>query len=161
MTRYGDRHAAESTSGIMSVMPTVSLSELQGAVEWVSNDDWDSEAYVCRLTGRLVWVPGKPGILDEEDEIPDDIDDVAKYIPVPHPHDLDLGTRLVFSFAAEHLADQYDEVREIFHSKGAYRRFKALLEHRGVLENWYAYSDERTLNALQEWCKSERLTFEE
>ena len=95
--------AAESTSGIISVMPTVSLSELQGAVEWVSNDDWDSEAYVCRLTGRLIWVSGEPGILDEEDEIPDDIDDVAKYVPVPHPRDLDLGTRLAFGFSAEHL----------------------------------------------------------
>ena len=153
--------AEESTSGIISVMPIVSLSELQGAVEWVSNDDWDGEAYVCRLTGRVVWVSGEPGILDEEDEIPDDIDDVAKFVPVPHPHDLDLGTRLAFDFSAEHLADQYDEVRNIFRSKGAYGKFKAILEHRGVLENWYAYSDERTLSALEEWCRSERLTFEQ
>lgn len=151
----------DTASGIISVMPTVSLSELQGAVEWVSSEDWDSEAYVCRLTGRIIWASREPGILDEEDEIPDDIDDVKKYVPVPHPHDLDLGTRLAFDFSAEHLADQYDEVRNVFRSKGAYGRFKALLEHRGVLENWYAYSDERTLSALEEWCKSEHLTFEQ
>lgn len=141
-------------------MPTVNLSELQGAVEWVSNDDWDSEAYVCRLTGRIYLASGEPDILDEEDEVPNDIDDVGKYVPVPHERDLDLGTRLVFDFAAEHLADQYDEVRNIFRSKGAYGRFKALLERQGALENWYGYSDERTLSALEEWCKSERLTFE-
>lgn len=141
-------------------MPTVSLSDLQGAVEWVSSDDWDSEAFVCRRTGRIYWVSGEPGILDEEDEIPNDIDDVRKYVPVPHQRDLNLDTKLVFDFAAEHLAEQYDDVRTIFRSKGAYGRFKALLEHQGALENWYAYSDERTLSALEEWCQSERLAFE-
>jgi len=151
----------ESMSGTIWDMPTVSLSELQGAVEWVSNDDWDSEAYVCRLTGRIYWASREPGIVDEEDEIPDDIDDIEKYVAVPHQRDLDLGTKLVFDFAAEHLAQHYDDVRNIFRSKGAYGRFKALLERQGVLENWYAYSDARTLSALEEWCKSERLAFEQ
>lgn len=81
-------------------------------------------------------------------------------MPVPHQRDLNLDTKLVFDFAAEHLAEQYDDVRTIFRSKGAYGRFKALLEHQGALENWYAYSDERTLSALEEWCQSERLAFE-
>ena len=150
----------EPTSGIIWVMPTVSLSELQGALEWVSNDDCDSEAYVCRQTGCIYWCSGEPGILDEQDEIPDDIDDVGKYAPVPHQRDLDLGTRLVFDFAAEHLAEQFDDVRNIFRGKGAYGRFKGLLERRGALETWYAYSDERTFSALEEWCESERLAIE-
>jgi hypothetical protein len=141
-------------------MPTVSLSELQGALGWVSDDDWDSEAYVCRQTGKIYWTSEEPGVLDEEEEIPDDIDDIGKYVPVPDQHDLDLGTRLVFDFAAEHLAEQYGDVRNIFRSKGAYGRFKALLERQGALENWYAYSDERTLSALEVWCESERLAFE-
>ncbi len=51
-------------------MPTVSLDELQGAVDWVSNNTLNDEAYVCRQTGKVYWISGESGVLDEEDEIP-------------------------------------------------------------------------------------------
>ena len=115
-------------------MPTVSLIELQGAVDWVSDNISDNEAYVCRQTGRIFWISGDAGILDEEDEVPDDIQEFGKHAPVPDKHYLDVGTKLVFDFAAQYLAEQYDDVRSIFRRRGAYRRFKDLLQRRGALE---------------------------
>ena len=49
--------------------------------------------------------------------------------------ELDLGKPLVLDFAREFLPDDYDEVRHIFSRRGAYRRYKNLLERRGALEN--------------------------
>lgn len=136
-------------------MPDVYLSDLQGAMEWASDDMSESEAYVCRQTGKIYWVSGEPGLLDFEEEIPGDIDDIEKYVPVPDKRDLDLGTRLVFDFAERRLDDQYEAVRSMFRRRGGYGRFREMLEQQGCLDAWYAFSEERTLCALEEWCKSE------
>jgi hypothetical protein len=141
-------------------MPTVSLDELQGAVDWVSSSGMDDEAYVCRQTGKIYWLSGEAGVLDEEDEIRNDVDDVAKYALVPDRQELDLASGLVFRFAAQFLAEQYDEVRNTFRHKGAYGRFKEILHRQDSLEKWYAFSEEKTIKALECWCESEGLGIE-
>ena len=140
-------------------MPTVSLDQLQNAMEWVSSDFMDNEAYICRQTGKIYWVAGDPGMIDEEEEeeVPEDIHDADKYIAVPDKHYLDLGKQLAIDFTSQYLAERYDGVRDIFRAKGAYRRFKDILERKGLLEEWYRYSDERAAKALAEWCELEGL----
>ncbi len=141
-------------------MPTVSLDELKNAMEWESSDFMDNEAYICRQTGQIYWVAGDPGVIDEEEEVPEDIHDADKYIPVPDKRYLDLGNQLAFDFTSQYLAERYDDVRGMFRRKGAYRRFKDVLERNGLLEEWYRYSDERAAKALAEWCESEGLSVE-
>ena len=140
-------------------MPTVSLDQLQGAVEWVSGDIFDNEAYICRQTGRIYWIGGDSGMIDEE-AVPEDVHDNDKYLPVPDKRDLDLGKQLAFDFASEYLAQYYDDVRDMFRRKGAYRRFKALLEQKELIEKWYRYSDEHEAKALAKWCATKGVTLE-
>ncbi len=64
-------------------MTTVSLDDLDSAMEWVSTDFLDNEAYVCRDSGKIYWISGEHVVLDEEEEIPDDIEDTDKYVPYP------------------------------------------------------------------------------
>jgi hypothetical protein len=138
-------------------MTTVILNDLESAMDWVSTDYVENLAYVCRTSGKIYWISGEPGVLDEEDEIPDDIDDPDKYVPVPDKRDLDLGSRLVFDFTMQYLPQHYDEVRDMFRRKGAYGRFKGLLERHDKMQTWYSFSEERTSEALEAWCKEERL----
>jgi len=142
------------------VMTTVRLDQLLDALEWVSSEMLDNAAFVCRETGTIYWSSGETGVLDEEDDLPGDIDDTEQYVPVPGKSDLDLGNRLVFKFASRYLADQYDEVRDIFRRKGAYRRFKALLMRLKLLDQWHAFSDDRTISALEFWCETEGFAIE-
>lgn len=151
---------SESTEDTITLMPSVCVSDLQGALEWVSDALSDCEAYVCRQTGKVFWVSDEPGLLDVEYEVPGDIDDIEKYAPVPDKRDLDLGSTLVFDFAARYLDEQYEAIRSMFRHKGAYGRFKGLLEQRDSLGDWYAFSEERTLRALEEWCEAEGFTAE-
>ena len=137
-------------------MPIVSRDELENTLEWVTSDVLDNEAYICRKTGKIHWISGDPGAVDDE-EIPEDIHDSGKYLPVPDKHDLDLGNRLVFDFASQYLPQRYDDVRDMFRRKGAYRRFRSLLERQALLEEWYRYSDEREAKALAKWCEAEGL----
>lgn len=138
-------------------MPPVSLDQLQNAMEWASSDFLDNEAYICRQTGRIYLIAGDPGMIDEE-EIPEDIHDGGKYLPVPDKRGLDLGDQLVFDFTSQYLAQHYDDVRDMFRRRGAYGRFKDFLERKDMLEKWYAYSDEQAVKALEEWCEVEDLS---
>ena len=136
-------------------MLSVNLEELKGAVVWVSSDSLMNEAYICRETGHIYWVPDDVEMGDEWEDAPDDIQDTEKYALVPDNHYLDLGNKLAFDFAAQYLADRYDDVRTMFRRKGAFSKFKALLYQQDLLEDWYAFSEEQSHKVLEDWCESE------
>jgi Uncharacterised protein family (UPF0158) len=133
----------------------VAWSQILEAFEFVSmSAEFGNAAWVCRETGAV----HMHSDWDEELEaLPEDIDDAQKYVALPTPRDLDLGRRLVMSFAAERLGDRYDDIAAIFSRKGAYRRFKDFLIRVGALEDWYAYEAEAKENALREWCAENRI----
>lgn len=142
-------------------MPTVKADDLVSAMQWISDTMSDNEAYVCRETGKIYWVPSEEGLFGEpEEDVPDDIHDRSKYLAVPGKYDLDLGNQLAYDFTTEFLPEHYDHVRDIFRRKGAYGRFKAFLDGKGLLEKWYDYSDRKEVDALLEWGESNGIEVE-
>jgi len=129
----------------------IGLSELVDAFEFVSVSDLgEYQAYICKRTGRIIFV--SEGLdLEEDIEFPAD-PEMADYQAVPHRRDLDLGKRLALSFVAEQLPGSFDKAREIFSRKGAYSRFKQLLQATATLDKWYAFEARATEAALAEWC---------
>src|ERR1700756_2567508 len=127
----------------------VRFSDLKLAFEFVSSGGMgENEAYLDRQSGKIYW---HSEVGDNEEELPDDIDD-EKYISIAGRRELDLGKPLALDFAREFLVDDYDEVRQIFSRRGAYRRYKELLVRRGALERWYDFSNKAEETALREWC---------
>lgn len=136
-------------------MVTVSFSELLDAFEFASfGGPYESRAYVNLDTGSLHCVSDGIGL---EEEIPEDIDISDRYLALPHKNDLDLGRELSISFVEQHLPSEYDRVVGYFHKRGAYARFKGLLEHRGILEAWFAFEKEATEKALKQWCEENEI----
>ena len=130
-------------------MTAVSFSDLQLAFEFVSSGGMgENEAYLDRQSGKIYW---HSEVADNDEELPDDIDD-EKYISIPDKRELNLGKPLALDFVREFLADDYDEARQIFSRRGAYRRYKELLVRRGALERWYDFSNKSEDTALREWC---------
>ncbi len=131
-------------------MLTVTYEEISSAFEFVaSGAPMEHSAYVSLDTGHIYWA-SELASLDEE--LPDDLDTSDRYLAVPHKTELDLGKNLALRFAARELPDFYEQVASIFRSKGAYGRFKQLLEDNGVLQNWYKFEAEASNKALREWC---------
>jgi hypothetical protein len=64
---------------------------------------------------------------------------------------------LVFDFTREILPDDYEHVRDCLRRKGGYRRFRALVERRRVLERWYEFEKEATRTALRDWCEANEI----
>jgi hypothetical protein len=50
------------------------------------------------------------------------------------------------------LSERYEQTQAFFRSRGAYARFKRLLESEGVLEKWYKFEAESVEKALRGWC---------
>lgn len=137
---------------------TVKYAALQDAFDFVSfGQPMENEAYLCKETGEIYW-HSEYG--DDEEPLPDDIDDPEKYIEMPHKNDLDLGKSLVLKFTDEFLPDTFGKVEEIFSRSGAYARFKDLLEYRDMLEQWYEYEAKTCEQALREWCEDNDIEIE-
>ena len=132
-------------------MTPLSFDDLESAFHWVSGlGPFENSAYVSRATGQIYWVSEETKV---NEVVPDDLEDGTLYIAVPHKNDLDLGRNLVFEFAEEHLADDMHKVRSFFFKRGAYSRFKDLLEYRELLQQWYEFERSATQKALQRWAK--------
>jgi hypothetical protein len=131
-------------------VPAVSYDELETAFAFVSSSPaTENAAYICLDTGAI-YCTSEFNPIDEE--VPDDLETSDRYIPLPHKNDLDLGRPLVLRFVAWELPEQTERVGEFFRRKGAYARFKDLLESEGLLEKWYKFEAESTEKALRDWC---------
>jgi hypothetical protein len=129
----------------------VSFQELLLAFEFVSFGGMgEHESYLCKESGKIYW---HSEFGEDEEELPDDIDDDDKYLRIPDKRELDLGKPLVLEFAREFLPDDFNKLREIFSKRGAYARFKDLLEYRGALAQWHEFEAKAQEKALRDWCE--------
>ena len=135
-------------------MTSLKFADLVMAFDFVSSAGmFECNAYISRNTGEICWVSDT--IDDEEEDLPEDLDDSERYIEIPHKNDLDLGRTLVLRFVRGELPNLYDDVEEIFRHEGAYSRYKTLLEREGQLEEWYRYEEAETDAALRKWSEEE------
>ena len=135
----------------------VDLDALLDGCEWVSSDEaamLGAKAFVGRHHGRIYWTG--EGI--DDDDLPEDAGDMDAYLPVPHRDDLDFEDSLPQRYAEEHLPQLLDEVESLFHKRGAYSRFKSLLDRAGHLDKWHAYEEAAKEAALTQWCAENGFT---
>src|SRR5210317_1218120 len=136
----------------------IKFRDIEDAFFFVSMGEmYMNSAILCIETGQVLYISD----FGDSDELPEDIDDDPdKYIDIPHKNELDLGKPLVLDFSAMHLPDHLEKVNSFFHKKGAYSRFKNLLEAKGLLDKWYAFEEEEQNKALREWLKENDIHIE-
>lgn len=130
-------------------MTRVPFSDLLEGLDFASTGDGEGAAYVCLETGRVFF---QSDWTDDDDELPADLDDPARYLALPTRRELDLGRALVMAFIEEASPTDLETVRSYFRQRGAYGRYKDLLARRDLLDSWYAFEQAATESALREWC---------
>lgn len=135
-------------------MSTVNLDELEQAAMTVEDGAGTVSAMVSRQTGMIHLLNDE--YMDEEAPMPSASGADAGYVPVPPAGTLGIGDGLVLRFAAIHLADEQDRVRDLFRDRNT-EGFARLLEERGAGEAWERFHDEATRTALQRWCEENGL----
>jgi hypothetical protein len=133
----------------------IKFRDIEDAFFFVSMGEmYMNSAILCIETGEIFYISD----FGDSDELPEDIDDDNdKYIEIPHKNELDLGKPLVLEFSAMYLPDNLEKVNSFFYQKGAYSRFKNLLEEKVLLEKWYAFEKAEQENALMEWIKENNI----
>jgi len=133
------------------------FTEIQSGYMFVnSGPEGSSSAILDRETGKLYYKSS-----EDEDEMPEDIEDEEKYIGIPHKNDLDLGKRLVFDFVLKFIPDELELIDGFFRHPGAYSNFKNYLSRICKLKEWQKYEEEAEDNALKEWCKENNIEIED
>lgn len=131
-------------------MVAVKYDDLSAAFDFVSfAPPMEHNAYISLDTGEIYWTSELNPV---EGDVPEDLETSDRYIAIPHKNDLDLGRHLVLRFVAQALPHLYERVEGFFRRKGAYARFKQLLESERALEKWYKFEAESVEKALREWC---------
>jgi hypothetical protein len=136
----------------------IKFSDIEDAFFFVSMGEmYMNSAILCITTGQVFYISD----FGDSDELPEDIDDDPdNYIEIPHKNELNLGKSLVLESSEIHLPDNLEKVNFFFHKKGAYSKFKNLLEMKGLLDKWYAFEKEEQNKALREWCTDNDISFE-
>ena len=128
----------------------VNFKDIVEAFDFVSfGQMYEHQAFLNKETGEVYW---HSELADDFEELPEDIDG-EKYIEIPHKDELDLGKNLVLNFAYQYLPNDAQDIESIFRRKGAYSRFKALLERKGILDKWYEFESQAQEKALRSWCQ--------
>jgi len=131
-------------------MAAVKYDDLSLAFDFVgSASPTENNAYISLDTGEIFWTSELNSL---EGKVPDDLETSDRYIAVPHKNDLDLGRDLALRFVTQELPERYEQVADFFRRKGAYARFKQLLESEGMLGKWYEFEAESVERALRAWC---------
>ena len=151
LPRHGPRgRPLNSVVSRQLIVARAKFQDILEAFEFVSSGEpTENEAFLSKETGAIHW-HSEYG--EDFEALPSDIDEDDKYLCIPHKKDLGLGKRLAIGFAEDFLAGDRVKVRGIFSRRGAYARFKDLLEERGMLERWYEYEASAQKEALLGWC---------
>ena len=129
----------------------VSLDDLENALLWASSPpEFDARAYVSRTIGKVYTRGGDDPV---EEDLPPDIEDEDEYIAFPSKNELGFGRGLVFRFIHEFAPQAVADVHAAFDRKGAYGRFKSLLDRLGLLDAWHQYESEATVVARETWAQ--------
>lgn len=135
-----------------SIMP-IDFSDIEQAYDFANfGSPGEHSAFLCKETGQIYYVSE----LGDSDELPDDLED-EKYIQIPTKRDLRLGKDLVLDFIADHLPEELHSVNAMFQRRGAYSRFKGLLEDQQLLQQWYDYEAQAQAAALRSWCELNKI----
>lgn len=130
-------------------MSTVNLDELERAAMMVEDGNGSATALVSRDTGMLHLLNDE--YMDEEAPMPSASGGNDGYVSVPPAGTLGLGDGLILRFAALHLVEDQNIVRDLFRDRNI-EGFARLLQERGKAEAWERFHDETTRAALRRWC---------
>ena len=128
----------------------IKFSDIEHAFFYVSSAPMTANtAILCKETGEIFYASD----YDDENQIPEEIYFREDCIEIPHRNDLDLGRNLVSEFVEQYMPEDFERVREILRRKGAYGKYKDLLEDRNILQKWYDFENARQTETLREWCE--------
>ncbi len=82
------------------------------------------------------------------------------FLSLPEKYDFN-EYRIIEKFIARVvISKQSAMLSQSIHGKGAFRRFKTMLEKLGLIDEWYKYRGQQLRKFVEFWCKENKIDFE-
>lgn len=144
---------------IDEILKNPKFNELQDALMFVSGAGYgENAAFLDKQTGKI-YLRSEFCDIDEQEALTEEEYDSKIHIEIPHKNDLELGKNLIFKFVKQFMPEEEHKINLIFSKRGAYSRYKDLLESKKLLEQWYAFENRQEQLALLQWCKENEIYF--
>ena len=133
----------------------VNLKEIAQELQTLSGEDC---FYYNKITGELEY-------FNREQENPndldiDEIDEDENVVALPSKYSIDdYGIMKDFMFAQKD-KKIHDAIYDSIHQKGAFRKFRQVVEQYGILQKWYEFKDKEYEDIVKEWCEKNGLEWE-
>lgn len=132
--------------------------KLTDIIEAIEETDQDSEFYLDKETGEIVWVNEMCMENDEWEEITDRLDEHGCYqLPTRYDiRDYDIMVDFIQTLSEE---VSY-QLSSVINGRGAFRRFKDTLCYLGLEQQWYDFKADAYKKTAIEWCTEHDIEFE-
>ena len=133
----------------------VKLSEIKDALDSV---DISSTCYFNKETNEILWqwdYNKEYSTYKEEDEANDNIINMFDYF---YKNDYYIMQDFIDTIEDVNLREKLYEATR---GRGAFSRFRYIIESNDLLDDWYKYKDEKYKAIAKEWCIDNNIEFEE
>ncbi len=131
------------------------LSEIKDALDSV---DISSTCFFNKETNEILWqwdYNKEYSTYKEEDETNDKIINMFDYF---YKNDYDIMQDFIDTIEDVNLREKLYEATR---GRGAFSRFRYIIESNDLLDYWYKYKDEKYKAIAKEWCIDNNIEFEE
>ncbi len=133
----------------------VKLSEIIDAIEMT---DQESEYFLDKETGELVWTNDFAMTSEEKEEAYDALDEHGFY-RLPSSFDINEYS-IMEDFVYLLPESKRERLARAISGKGAFRRFKDGIRRMGIEEQWYDYQGDAYKRMAIEWCEENEIEYE-
>ena len=132
--------------------------KLKDIIDAIEQTDQDSEFFLDKETGDIVWVNDMCMEREEHEEISEQLDAHGCYrLPTSYDiHDYDI----MVSFINTQSGEAYNRLSSAIKGRGAFRRFKDALYHLGIEQSWYDFQADAYKKIAMEWCEEHDIDFD-
>lgn len=129
--------------------------KLQDVLEAMSFTNPETEYYYSTETEEVLMIFDGMVNGDDDSELLEEIEDgfIEDYIPLPGQYDIDEYSMMENFIYELPEGKAQDELENVIHGRGAYRRFKDKLYNLGLEQKWYKYKDSAYEKIAREWCE--------
>lgn len=134
----------------------VKLSEIIDAIEMT---DQESEYFLDKQTGEVVWVSEMAMEREEQEEAYETLDEHGFY-RLPTSFDINEYS-IMEDFVYSLPESQRERLAGAICGRGAFRRFKGGIRQMGIEEQWYEYQGDAYKRMAIKWCEENEIEYEE
>lgn len=119
--------------------------------------DRESEYFLDKETGEIVWVSDFAMTSEEKEEICDTLDEHG-FFRLPTSFDINEYS-IMENFVHSLPESKSDRLARAISGRGAFRRFKDSIRQMGIEDQWYEYQGNAYKWMAIEWCEENKIEY--